>query len=139
LKCSTFLEWSSDPTQGTKSQLYSRRKHPEEPATGDLRFSLICILPPTGPSTPSWPSPNKKWIAIVHSLANEMICSSLESKEDHESINAAISIFPMLAIFMSVVVQQGKKKKASKKTQLKSILDTKDSTKTKCLAAVNYF
>jgi hypothetical protein len=68
-----------------------------------------------------------------------MFCSSFQSKEDHESINAALAIFPTLAIFMSVVVEQGKKKKASKKMKLRSILDAKDTTTIKCLAAVNYF
>ncbi|MCK7580961.1 MAG: hypothetical protein MZV65_38675 [Chromatiales bacterium] len=109
-----------------------------EETTPDLQFSLICFFPPSVPA-PSWPSLNEKRIAIAHSLASDMICSSFESKEDHESINAAMAIFPTLAIFMSVVVEQGKKKKASKKTQLKSILDAKDSTTIKCLAAVNYF
>jgi hypothetical protein len=109
-----------------------------EETTPDLQFSLICFFPPSGP-TPSRPSLNDKRIAIAHSLASDIICSCFESKEDHESINAAMAIFPMLAIFMSGVVEQGKKKKASKKTQLKSILDAKDSTTIKCLAAVNYF
>jgi hypothetical protein len=94
-----------------------------EETTPDLRFSLICFFPPSSSPTPSWPSLNEKRIAIAHSLASDMICSCFESKEDHESINAAMAIFPTLAIFMSGVVEQGKKKKASKKTQLKSIFD----------------
>jgi len=106
--------------------------------TPDLQFSLICFYPPSVPA-PSRPSLNEKRIAIAHSLASDMIRSSFESKEDHKSINAAMAVFPTLAIFMSAVVEQGKKKKSSKKTKLKSIFDAKDSSTIKCLAAVNYF
>ena len=91
-----------------------------EETTPDLQLRLICFFPPSVPA-PSRPSPNEKRIAIAHSLASDMIHSCFESKEDHESINAVMAIFPTLAIFMSAVVEQGKKKKAFKKTKLKSI------------------
>jgi hypothetical protein len=39
-----------------------------------------------------------------------MFRSSFESKEDHKSINDGMAIFPTLAIFMSVVVEQRNKK-----------------------------
>jgi hypothetical protein len=106
--------------------------------TPDLQFFLICFFPPGVPA-PSQPSLNEKRIAIAHSLASDMFHSCIESKEDHKGINAAMAIFLALAILMSVVVEQGKKKKASKKTKLKSILNAEDSTTIKCLAAVNYF
>ena len=51
-----------------------------EETTPDLQFSLICFFLPSVPA-PSRPSLNEKRIAIAHSLASDMICSSFESKE----------------------------------------------------------
>ena len=67
-----------------------------------------------------------------------MLWSCFQSEEDHESIDLAMANFPTIAIFMSQVHKEEKKKKLKK--QPKSIFDVKDGnlSKVQCLAAVCY-
>jgi hypothetical protein len=58
--------------------------------------------------------PSRLKITRAHTLALEMFCTSFESKEDHDSIKAAMDSFPTVGIYMCVIAdkkKQGKKKK----------------------------
>jgi hypothetical protein len=59
-------------------------------------------------------APSRSKITKAHTLALEMFLTSFESKEDHDSIEAAMDIFPTVGIYMCVIAdnkkKQGKKK-----------------------------
>lgn len=103
-------------------------------------FSLVIFQPPTQAPLSSRQSATERRISAAHAMASEMIRSTFDSKEDHESINESMANFPTMAIFMSQVCKQDKKNKNKPKNQGKSIFDLKDiSSRIHCLAAVNYF
>jgi chemotaxis response regulator CheB len=78
-------------------------------------------------------------ISIAHAKASEMLKSSFQSEEDHESIDLAMAKFPTMIIFMSHVGKQEKKKKPKNHSRsIFDVMDTKSST-IECLAAVNYY
>ena len=120
-----WLEMYRDP--GVKQQ-------PEEQSP--IFFSLVCFQPPT-PATSLQKLATDSRIAAAHAKASAMVCSTFESKEDHDAINVAMSNFLTMAIFMSQISRKDRKKKS--KNSGKSIFDVKDLSVVHCLAAVNYF
>jgi hypothetical protein len=66
-----------------------------------------------------------------------MFFSSFESKEDHDSIIAAMEIFPTVGIFMCEIPVIKKKKQGKKKRpKARTIFEY---TSFRCLCALNYF
>jgi hypothetical protein len=78
-------------------------------------------------------------VSIAHAKASEMLRSSFQSEEDHESIDLTMSKFPTMVTFMSHVGKQEKRKKP--KNHSKGIFDFKDmkSSIIECLVAVNCY
>jgi hypothetical protein len=100
-------------------------------------LSLVCFMPPA--ATSSQPPSIRKRVSTAHAKAHHMLCSSFESEEDHKCIDVAMANFPTIAIFLSQVDHQDKKKKSHNKKHRRSIFDMKDTSQLQCLAAVNYF
>ena len=85
-------------------------REPSQTNSSQLLFSLVIFSPLK--DVPQQAASRSK-ITTARSLAQEMFFSSFEAKEDHDSIKAAMEIFPTVGIFMCVIAnkkKQGKKK-----------------------------
>jgi hypothetical protein len=99
-----------------------------------MTFSLVFFMPP---HTFSPRSVNHMRVSIAHDMVLAMLSSCFVVEEDKQSICVSMDNFPMVAIFMTQVDDNGMKR--HKKGLRKSILDVKDPASLHCLAAAIYF
>ena len=108
-----------------------------------IRLSMVCFKP-LPPSLLF--GKNRGRVRVATSLVREMLHDSFSSKEDHASIDMALSVFPTIAIFMSRLPQstpttrinEDHQKTRREETQFKSIFDVEGSSLPTCVAAINY-
>jgi hypothetical protein len=65
-----------------------------------------------------------------------MFCTSFESKDDHDSIKAAMDSFPTVGIYMCVIADK-KKKGMKKRPKARTIFNYQGVSS--CVCALNFF
>ena len=100
-----------------------------------IRLSMVCFTPL--PSSTLF-GKNRSRVRAATSQVRAMLHDSFPSKEDHASIDVALSVFPTIAIFMSrlpqstpmSLINEGHNKNKKRRIQFKSIFDVVGSSVT---------